>query len=76
MAHRVHASSPNPNPAASSLGIHTNTVVQFKTNIWPRRMVGPTRDNIHATVGSITGTHTISNYFLFSDAGTQSEENH
>ena len=39
---------------ATSLRIHTTTVVQQDTNLWPRRMVGPTRDNIHATVGSIT----------------------
>ena len=38
----------------SRLGIHTTTVVQYDTNVLPRRMVGPTRDNIRATAGSIT----------------------
>ena len=45
-------------------------------------MVGPTRDHIHATVGSRTWNqhyYTINNYetitYLFSDLGTQSEEN-
>ena len=38
----------------STLGIHTITVVQKYTNPWPRRMVGGTRDNIHATVRSTT----------------------
>ena len=39
---------------ASSLGIHATTVVQHDTNLWPRRMVGPMRDNINATAWSIT----------------------
>ena len=50
----------------SSLGIHTNTAVQYDTNLRHKRLVGPTRDNIHPTVGSITwNPHYV-----------QSEENH
>ena len=39
---------------ASTRGIHTTTVLQYDANMIPRRIVGPARDNIHATVRSTT----------------------
>ena len=44
-----------PTTTVSSLGVHTTTVVYtINTNLWPRRVVGPTRYKTHETVGSIT----------------------